>query len=68
MVIGTQQIGETAGMVWSVLKAEGPMSLAQLAKKVEAPRDIVMQGVGWLAREEKVAIQEVKGKRLVSII
>ncbi len=68
MVIGTQQIGEAAGMVWAVLKAEGPMSLAQLARKVAVPKDMVMQGVGWLAREDKISIQEVKGKRLVSIV
>ncbi len=63
----TAQIGETAGSVWHKLEQNGAMTLAQLAKEVNAPRDIVMQAVGWLAREGKVELEENGRKRLVSL-
>lgn len=63
-----QQIGETAGDVWRVLAEEsGPVSLAQLAKRVEQPRDVVMQAIGWLAREDKVRIEENGRTRTISL-
>lgn len=63
-----QQIGETAGEVWRVLADEGgPMSLAQLAKRVDQPRDTVMQAIGWLAREDKVRIEENGRTRTIAL-
>lgn len=63
----TAQIGETAGSVWHKLEQNGRMTLTQLAKEVAAPRDTVMQAVGWLAREGKIEIEENGRKRLVSL-
>ena len=63
----TAQIGEIAGSIWHLLEKEGPTSLAQLVKKIGEPRDTVMQGLGWLAREGKVCVEEVKRKRTVSL-
>lgn len=61
------EIGLIAGKVWQTLDAEGPLSLAKLVKKVGASRDSVMQGVGWLARENKVRIVEEGRTRVVSL-
>ncbi|MFV2066054.1 MAG: winged helix-turn-helix domain-containing protein [Pirellulales bacterium] len=61
------QIGETAGRVWHCLKDNGRMSLAQLTKRVGAPRDSVMQAVGWLAREDKVEIAEKNRTRIICL-
>ena len=61
------QIGKTAGQVWNILDKDGPTSLAKLAKQIDAPRDIVMQAVGWLAREGKVEIEETNRGRTVSL-
>jgi predicted ArsR family transcriptional regulator len=61
------QIGETAGVVWHKLDETGPMTLAQLAKEVDAPRDTVMQAIGWLAREGKVEIEDNGRKRVISL-
>ena len=33
----------------------------------DAPRDVVMQGLGWLAREDKVNIEEEARSRVVSL-
>jgi hypothetical protein len=49
------EIGEVAGQIWHYLEESGPVTMTQLAKEIAAPRDVVMQGVGWLAREGKVA-------------
>ena len=61
------QIGKTAGKVWNQLDRNGPMSMTALTKGVNEPRDMVMQAVGWLAREEKIDIVETKRGRIVSL-
>ena len=61
------QIGETAGLIWHTLADDGPTPITKLIKKVEAPRDLVMQGIGWLAREDKIAIEEESRSRIISL-
>lgn len=61
------QIGEAAGSIWQVLSAKGPITIAKLVKEIDAPRDVVMQGLGWLAREDKVHIEEEARSRVVSL-
>ena len=56
-----KQVGETAGRVWSVLHEKGPQSLSSLKKLVKAPPDVLLMSIGWLAREEKLAIEQ-KGR------
>jgi hypothetical protein len=63
----TWQIGETAGVIWHTLKDEGPLSLTKLVKAVEAPRDLIMQAIGWLAREDKIDIEETSRGRVISL-
>ncbi len=62
------QIGDTAGMVWHTLEASGAMSMAKLVKAVGQPRDTVMQAIGWLAREDKIKIEEEGRTRIISLI
>ncbi len=61
------QIGEIAGMVWKTLVDNGPMTIAKLVKAVGSPRDLVMQAIGWLAREDKVNIEEEHHSRVISL-
>ena len=61
-------VGETAGVVWQALDTQGPLSLAKLAKKTQISRDVVMMAVGWLAREDKVLIEENSRGRVVTLI
>ncbi|REK15836.1 MAG: hypothetical protein DWQ37_08445 [Planctomycetota bacterium] len=61
------QIGDTAGMIWRHLNENGSRTLTQLAKEIDAPRDVVMQAVGWLAREQKLTIEEGSRKKVVSL-
>ncbi len=52
------RIGEAAGKIWQVLNAEGPVGKARLAKATGLSRDLLNQGVGWLAREAKLVFDE----------
>ena len=61
------QIGETAGMVWHALDEQGPLSVAKLAKATDAHRDTVLMAIGWLAREDKIEIEETSRGRLISL-
>jgi hypothetical protein len=55
-------IGSAAGKVWHFLNENGPASLAKITKDLDEPRDVVLQGIGWLAREGKVSYIDGKGK------
>jgi len=51
-----EEIGTTAGKVWSYLTEHGKVSLSALEKGVDEPRSVVYMAIGWLAREGKVEI------------
>ena len=38
-----------------------------MVKEVDEPRDLVMQAVGWLAREGKINIDDEGRNRMVSL-
>lgn len=61
------QIGDAAGKVWHALHKDGPMSVAKLVETVELNRDLVMQAIGWLAREGKLQISETKRGRFLAL-
>ena len=61
------QIGQTAGDVWRLLDGEGPTSITKIVKQIDAPRDVVMQAIGWLAREDKINIDEETRSKVVSL-
>jgi hypothetical protein len=44
------------------------MSLAKVVERVGGNRDLVMQAIGWLAREGKLEIAETKRGRVLSLI
>jgi len=51
-------IGETAGKVWEFLNEQGEANLNQIKKKVKAEPNLILQAVGWLAREGKIQIEK----------
>jgi len=52
------KIGETAGKVWKFLDENGEASLSQLKKGVKADPNLILQAIGWLAREDKLRIEK----------
>lgn len=62
------RIGDVAGTVWRVLHENGPTPQTKLLQQVDAPRDLVLQGLGWLAREGKLQFEQRARGRAVSVI
>ena len=62
-----ESIGTVAGLVWEYLDQNGPVTLSKLAREINAPRDLVMQGLGWLAREEKIDFHPGEKSKRVSL-
>ena len=62
-----ESIGVVAGQVWHYLQENGSVTLSKLARDVDAPRDLVMQGVGWLAREDKIVFEARARNKTVSL-
>ena len=48
------EIGHAAGEIWALLSSDGEQTLATLKKSVDAPAEIVLAAIGWLAREDKL--------------
>jgi len=61
------EIGETAGAVWETLSNEGPLSFATLMDEVNAPQSLFFMAIGWLAREDKLAIEPGGGDYTVRL-
>ncbi len=57
------EIGTVAGKIWHHLHQNSGATAAKLKKEIGASPDLVMLGLGWLAREGKVEFQQ-KGKVL----
>jgi hypothetical protein len=62
-----ESIGEVAGLVWKYLDERGSVTLSKLSREIDAPRDLVMQGVGWLAREGKIDFEKGARSKLISL-
>ena len=59
------QIGEAAGQIWHYLAKHGEATLPQLQRGTTLPERLLLMGVGWLAREDKLGfVQERGGLRL----
>ena len=61
------QIGNAAGKIWMTLKKNGEISLAQIPKSVDIKQPVAYQGLGWLARENKLNYRTQGTKTFVSL-
>ncbi len=59
-----QSIGDTAGKVWEFLNEKGEANIIQLMQGVEADAGLILQAIGWLAREDKLRIEK-KGEYII---
>ncbi len=63
-----ERIGQAAGQIWQVLaKAKKPVNIADLGKLTKIKTQIAYQGLGWLAKEGKIAYQTKGTKTSVSL-
>lgn len=61
------EIGTVAGRIWNYLNDQGSVTMTRLAKDLNVPRDTVMRGVGWLAREGKIAFSKNARSRQIGL-
>jgi hypothetical protein len=50
----TTEIGHVAGDVWGLLVRDDSLTVAAIKKSIDAPPDLVLAAIGWLAREDKL--------------
>jgi hypothetical protein len=62
-----EDIGGAAGEIWRLLGTRGEVVLAQLPRVVNYRREVVYQGLGWLAREGKVNYTTRAGKTFIAL-
>ena len=55
------EIGEAAGKIWAYIDSHGPTTLGKLKTGTRLADDVLHQAIGWLAREEKIALEK-KGR------
>jgi len=58
-------IGTNAGLVWNALNEGGKMSVK--AAKIKAEKDMYA-AFGWLAKEGKLAFENVEGELYVALV
>jgi len=63
----TEEIGTMAGVIWHSLKANGEMTLPKLKKELKAGSPLFDWAIGWLAREDKITIEDRGRVKLVSL-
>jgi len=49
-----EEIGHTAGELWSYLSNNSAQTLAAIRKSIDASPDLILAALGWLAREDKL--------------
>jgi len=52
--LSNHDIGAVAGEIWGLLAKSNGQTLAAIKKSADAPADVVVAAVGWLAREGKL--------------
>ncbi|MBZ0167633.1 MAG: winged helix-turn-helix domain-containing protein [Candidatus Omnitrophica bacterium] len=63
-----EQIMDTAGKIWQFLAQNGEAEITALAKRLKEHNDVVLQSLGWLAREDKICYTQRKNKTCVALV
>ena len=50
------EIGDAAGMIWQYLNEHGQTTQGELRQGTKLSDQLLLMGVGWLAREGKVSM------------
>ncbi|MDH7506432.1 MAG: winged helix-turn-helix domain-containing protein [Candidatus Thermoplasmatota archaeon] len=61
----TTKFGKNAGEIWRVLNERSPLTKEEIQEFTKQTDDEFFVGVGWLAREDKIAVDE-KNKFILS--
>lgn len=61
------QIGLVAGDIWHYLENHEGVTFEELAKHIPKSANLILMGLGWLAREGHVIVEEKDGIYKVSL-
>jgi hypothetical protein len=61
------EIGAIAGAIWQTLSGNGELTLPELKKKIACKTPMFDWAIGWLARENKIAIKRAKRSFVVHL-
>ena len=59
------EVGHTTGNVRQLLDDIRSLSITEIVKTFDAPRDQIMHSIGWLARERKLTVR-IEGQRKIA--
>ena len=62
------KIIETAGKTWRFLGQNGQTNISQLTKALQEKDEVVLQAVGWLAREDKINYTVKNRRTFVALV
>ncbi|MBE6318721.1 MAG: winged helix-turn-helix domain-containing protein [Bacteroidales bacterium] len=65
--MNTETIGNWAGLVWNALNEQGVLGLKQVKKATKLKDKELYAAMGWLARENKINIEEKAEEKEVYI-
>ena len=60
----TTKFGQNAGEIWKLLNDKGPLSKKEIQNFTKQNDNDFFVGVGWLAREDKISIDEKNNYKL----
>lgn len=61
-------IGEMAGQIWELINAKGPVTLTKLKTSIKADDLLLYSALGWLAREDKITIDNTGKSVKISVM
>jgi len=63
-----EKVIETAGKAWRYLGQNGQTNVNKLSKAIKEKDEVVLQALGWLAREDKIDYTVKNRRTFVSLI
>ncbi len=63
-----EKIGTNAGAIWAYLDASGSKTLKEIKKACKLTEKDMYAALGWLAREGKIAFNELKDDIEIALI
>ena len=63
-----EKVIEAAGKAWRFLGQNGQTNVVQLAKSLKEKDEVVLQALGWLAREDKIDYTVKNRRTFVALV
>lgn len=61
------EIGNAAGIVWSFLSENGASSVNKISTETGIGKNDIHRAIGWLAREEKIVIDNSGRNEVIAL-